>query len=97
MAHANNTGYSGQPESRRSAAKRAVVNNILGRDNDKLLYEMVDHNEIERKRFEEARRRKKAKEDAELFADLYDFIKGNPVRRPPRIAPSKDYGSGSRR
>lgn len=101
MAPPPYNGYPGQYESGVSAAKRAAINAVLGRDDDKLRWETVNQNEIEKKRYEEWRKAKKAKEDEELVAELFDFVKGtgpSTGQKKRRVyGPPKDHGNGSKR
>lgn len=99
MPTPNYNGYPGQYESRINSSKRAAVNTILGRDGDKLRYEELDRSEIERKRYEEARKGKKGKEDVDWLMDaLKDYIDATKKPAPShRRLPPKDRGIGGRK
>lgn len=66
--------------------------NILGQ-NGQLRYEKVDQAEIDKKRYEEA---KKNKEDSDLIAALYEIVRGNKEAEKKRLAPPKDRSKGKK-
>lgn len=84
--------YGYPPSSSSNNKKRAeIVASMLGQ-NGQLRYEQVDQTEVDRKRYEEAIRRTKDMDDAEMLTELFDMVKGIPEgeKKRRKLAPPKD-------